>query len=265
MKAHSDNRGKSRKRKEVDLPVDQHKTRSRELTVQLLRRIMDGVYPAGSRLPTERLLGEEFGTSRSVIREALKRIEALNLVAIRQGSGAVVQDFQTKGGVELADLLLFSSNGEIDEAFLMEMAQLHEGMHIWVVRLAARHITPDEIGVLRKLLIERASLAADPERLAGITMEISRRIVQAAHNRFLNLLFNTLARTTRVSRIVFTTPEYFEPDMQNFLERLVEAFANRDSEMAALLTTRIFKNHKAAFIKAVGLLNMEDPLEPMGI
>ncbi|MFZ5570495.1 MAG: FadR/GntR family transcriptional regulator [Thermodesulfobacteriota bacterium] len=259
MKAQPENSGKSRKRKKVDLPVDQHKTRSREVTVLLLRRIIDGVYPAGSRLPTERLLGEEFGTSRSVIREALKRIEALNLVAIRQGSGAVVQDFQTKGGVELADLLLFDSNGDIDEAFLVEMAQLHEGMHIWVVRLAARHVTPDEITLLKKLLNERASLVGDPERLTGITMEISRRIVQAAHNRFLNLLFNTLARTTRVSRIVFTTPEYFEPDMQHFLERLVEAFAHGDSEMAALLTMRIFKNHKEAFVKAVGLLNMEAP------
>lgn len=230
-----------------------------------MRRIIDGVYPAGSRLPTERHLAAEFGTARSVVREALKRIEALNLVVIRQGSGAVVQDFQTSGGIELADLLLVESNGGIDETFLKDVAQFHEAIHIWLVRLVAQRITSNEIDCLKRLLMERALNSTNQKRLTEITMEISRQIVQAAHNRYLNLLFNTLARTARVSRIVFEMPVYFDPAIQTFFERLVDSFENRDPEMAALLTARIFKNNRDAFAKAVGLFAKSGESEKAGL
>jgi DNA-binding FadR family transcriptional regulator len=118
-------------------------TRSREITAILLKRIIDGGYPAGSLLPTERQLAEEFGVARTIIREALKRVEAMYLITIRQGSGALVANFQTVGGIELADMLMYRSDGSIDSQFLKDVGQLHEGMHIWLARLTAQRITPE--------------------------------------------------------------------------------------------------------------------------
>ena len=221
-------------------------------TTEQLRRIIDGVYPAGTRLPTEREMAEDFGVARTVVREALKRIEAFGLVTIRHGSGARVEDFQTAGGIELADLLMVRRDGSLDEPFLEGALKLHEHVHRWVVREAALRVTPAEMSELKALLSERASMPKDDGERSRLAFEISRRIVQASHNQYLILLFNTLARTTRPSRTIFELPVHFDPGIQVFFERLVEAFENRDCEMAELLTARIFEANREAFPRAVG-------------
>lgn len=232
-------------------------TLSRKITHNLLRRIIDGVYPAGSLLPTERQLAEEFGVARTIIREALKRIEAIYLITIRQGSGALVADFKTVGGIELADILMYHNDGSIDRQFLKDVGQLHEGMHIWLAKLTAQRITPDEIDALKKLIQERANMPKDDKRLPEITLKITRSIVQASHNRYIQLLFNTLARITQVSRTVFEMPFYFDPEAQIFFERLVEAFENRDSEMASLLATRMFESNRDNYLRAIDRLSQD--------
>jgi len=230
-------------------------TRSREITNMLLQRIIDGVYPAGSLLPTERKLAEEFGVARTIVREALKRIETSNLIVIRQGSGALVKDFLTSAGIELADLLMYRQDGTMDTQFLKDVGQLHEGIHIWLVKLTAQQITKDEIDALKKLVSERATMVNDDERLSKITLQITRSIVQASHNRYAQLLFNTLAKTTQASRVVFEMPFYFDPEAQTFFERLMEAFENRDSEMAALLATRMFESNRGNYQRAIDRLS----------
>ena len=49
-----------------------------------------GVYPPGSRLPTERALAERYGVSGSTVREAIRALTAMGLVDVRHGSGAYV-------------------------------------------------------------------------------------------------------------------------------------------------------------------------------
>ena len=63
-------------------------TRSYEQVVQQIQEgIRSGSLVPGQRLPTERELGESFGVSRAVVREALKVLAAMGLVESRQGSG----------------------------------------------------------------------------------------------------------------------------------------------------------------------------------
>jgi DNA-binding FadR family transcriptional regulator len=60
---------------------------------RIRRQIVDGELPAGSRLPRQEALAEEFGVSHAVIREALRMLEAQNLVTVHRGKvgGATVQ------------------------------------------------------------------------------------------------------------------------------------------------------------------------------
>ncbi len=57
---------------------------------QLLRDIMAGTYPPGSRLPAEGELARTLGASRPVIREALLRLRNEEIVYSRKGSGTYV-------------------------------------------------------------------------------------------------------------------------------------------------------------------------------
>lgn len=85
---------------------------SEEVSGDLQRRIARGELKAGDRLPTEKALGEAFGVSRAVVREAIARLKADGLIETRQGSGAFVVDapkainlrFWQGAGPELSEL-----------------------------------------------------------------------------------------------------------------------------------------------------------------
>jgi GntR family transcriptional repressor for pyruvate dehydrogenase complex len=56
----------------------------------LLEKIDAGVFTRGGKLPTETRLAEEFGVSRTVVREAISRLKNEGVVEPRQGSGVYV-------------------------------------------------------------------------------------------------------------------------------------------------------------------------------
>ncbi|WP_233837519.1 FadR/GntR family transcriptional regulator [Paraburkholderia sp. ZP32-5] len=57
---------------------------------QLLKQIDKGTFARGGKLPTEAVLAEQFGVSRTVIREAISRLKNEGVVEPRQGSGVFV-------------------------------------------------------------------------------------------------------------------------------------------------------------------------------
>ena len=61
---------------------------------KLRSRIYSGAYPAGSMMPTEYALCDEFSCSRQTIRAALQCLDDENLIQRRQGSGSRVLDVQ---------------------------------------------------------------------------------------------------------------------------------------------------------------------------
>ena len=78
----------------------------KSLTVQVIQKLREdirkGVYEAGDKLPTEPVLVEQFGVSRTVIREAIAELRADGLVRSRHGIGVFVEKAKRpKGGLML--------------------------------------------------------------------------------------------------------------------------------------------------------------------
>ncbi|MGW8554701.1 FadR/GntR family transcriptional regulator [Streptomyces tubercidicus] len=57
---------------------------------QLRRRIADGELVAGQKLPTERVLSQTLGVSRSSLREAIRALTVVGVLEARQGDGTYV-------------------------------------------------------------------------------------------------------------------------------------------------------------------------------
>lgn len=72
----------------------------------LVRELLKGEYPLGSRMPTVRELAERFEVNATTVQRALARLEATGLVTARQGSGIHVEDPALSGEVSLAPALL---------------------------------------------------------------------------------------------------------------------------------------------------------------
>lgn len=64
----------------------------RELAQKFVELINDGEFPPGSRLPSERALGERFAVSRTAVREAVIALEVQGIVDVRMGSGIYVSE-----------------------------------------------------------------------------------------------------------------------------------------------------------------------------
>jgi len=85
-------------------------TNLRDRVIELLeRRILDGSFAAGGRLPTEVDLGEQLGVSRTVVRDALRVLEARGLVEIKRGAGTRVRATTADAYVNAAAMLLIRS------------------------------------------------------------------------------------------------------------------------------------------------------------
>src|SRR6185295_13098919 len=93
-----------------------------DVAAQLRDAILDGRFRSGQRLPPERELAEEFQVNRTSVREAIKVLEGLGLVTVRQGDGATVQPLIDDSFDVLAPMIFHG--GRMDATLVAEMAEV---------------------------------------------------------------------------------------------------------------------------------------------
>lgn len=84
-----------------------------EVAAALESQIESGALTPGTRLPSERQISEQMGVSRSVVREALNRLESQGSVSIRHGSGTVVETPGPRPVAESLERLLRRTPGGV--------------------------------------------------------------------------------------------------------------------------------------------------------
>jgi GntR family transcriptional repressor for pyruvate dehydrogenase complex len=115
-----------------------HKVSStQQVREQLLAAIQRGDFPAGSPLPSERVLCETFGVSRVSVREAIAGIEAMGLISVQQGRGAFVQR-----AVRDQYAVPFGSYLEIHRDELLELLKVRGALDELAAQEAAINGTP---------------------------------------------------------------------------------------------------------------------------
>ena len=97
---------------------------------QILKRIVDGTYPPGSKLPTENQLSSELDVSRSTIRNAYSRLEIRGYITRRRGIGTFVAESSSLAGPLYEDLDIgerISNQGKTPEHFLIKTDVIKAG------------------------------------------------------------------------------------------------------------------------------------------
>src|SRR5215207_2569857 len=79
----------------VDFRVERRPKLSEGVVSAIRAQVVSGVYAPGQKLPTETRMGELFGVSRTVVREAIATLAADGLVEARQGAGVFVKNHPT--------------------------------------------------------------------------------------------------------------------------------------------------------------------------
>jgi GntR family transcriptional repressor for pyruvate dehydrogenase complex len=132
----------------------------------------------GTQLPTERELGEQFGVSRTVIREAIRFLDATGIVEVRSGSGLRVAAVDSLTVTQ--SLSWFIRGGKLEYAKVHEVRKLIE---VEMAGLSAERRTDEQLAGL-ELAHERFTrlLEADVEPGAEADVEAAAWADVAFHN-----------------------------------------------------------------------------------
>jgi GntR family transcriptional regulator len=99
-----------------------------QIQKSLEQRLIDGVYPIGSLMPSEQELSQEFNSSRTTIREALRYLRERGYVERRQGVGTRVISDTTRS-------TFFQSFSSLDELFQVAIETYYVVMGVETVVL----------------------------------------------------------------------------------------------------------------------------------
>lgn len=108
---------------------------------RLKKRIADGVYKPGDRLPGERELADELGVSRVTVREAEIALQAMGYIAVKAGSGAYV-----------IDRVATDHPGDVPAVTALELTQARLLFESEAAALAARAISDETLVHLTSLV-----------------------------------------------------------------------------------------------------------------
>ncbi|MFO1204901.1 MAG: GntR family transcriptional regulator [Burkholderiales bacterium] len=180
--------------------------RSEELREVIEERIATGVCAPGSRLD-ESELAQEFGVSRTPVREALIQLASGGLIEMRPRRGAVV--------------------AQIDPQRLVEMFEVMAELEAMCGRLAARRITPEEEVALKAAHAagENALNAGNPDTYYYLNESFHQLICQASHNGFLAEQAAALRRRLRPYRRL----------QLRVRDRMRSSFSEHDGIVAAIV------------------------------
>jgi DNA-binding FadR family transcriptional regulator len=169
-----------------------------QIEAQIREAILSGVFGQGDKLPSETALAEQFGVSRTTIREALRSLASARLIHKLPGvgGGSFVQtvDHHSLSSALADSLENIVRLGSITSAEVHELRRLLE---LPAAGLAATHRTEAQLATLRAVLDrEKHATVVDPH-VSDLDISFHSAIGEASGNRALAAFVGALHRVAR--------------------------------------------------------------------
>jgi len=235
----------------IDFPIEPLASQGSltdRVTSALAQLIRKGEYPPKSRLPTETDMGERFGVSRTVIREAVSRLKSEGMVESRQGVGVFVRD----AGMDTP----FRIDPQVVDSLraVLQVAELRRGLESEMAALAAERCSDAQLDEIRAAL---QAIETEEAQGRGVDADMAfhRAIARATDNPHYVALWDFigqfLRRAMTVTRANEARDSTFAAQVQAEHAAIVAAIASRDPE-AARTAARRHMEMAAARLRAAG-------------
>jgi GntR family transcriptional repressor for pyruvate dehydrogenase complex len=162
----------------------------------LIRQIFFNNVRPGSKLPTERQLAQDMKVDRSSLRVALKHLESMGVLNIRQGDGIYVRDYLKHAGIEfIAALFDHMENDQretnFDEYIMAEIWEFWVGIMPEMLRLAIQRFSPRDVKAMMDILEDELRDISDKEKVIEYELLSQDIVAETANNTMYLLLSNT--------------------------------------------------------------------------
>jgi DNA-binding FadR family transcriptional regulator len=213
------------------------------------RRIMSGQHRPGETLPTEPRIQEEFGVSRTAVREAIRLLSAKGLTVSRPKIGTRIRPMSDWNMLD-PDVLRWQLDQKPSEAFIHHLFEMREIIEPAAATRAAERATPEEIVALGVAMegIQNEPRGSPQQIKADITFHMI--ILEASRNPMLRSVGALIKSALEISfSLGWRTVMGDDAVLQH--RAVYEAIRQRQGEDAFLAMRRLLRNSKGNVFDAI--------------
>ncbi|WP_462380266.1 FadR/GntR family transcriptional regulator [Pseudomonas sp. Marseille-QA0892] len=200
-----------------------------EIVAELTRRMVMGTLKPGDKLPSENALVVEYGVSRTVVREALSRLQASGLVETHHGKGTFVIERPSHSGLRLT---------HETATHVRSILELRIGLESQAVALAAVRRTDAQLAEIRQALDDFDVLSSAGDDCVEADRRFHLLIAEATGNPYFTEILSHLG-SGMIPRTRINVNERGDSDLSGLAhlaslehEAIYNAIRRRDPEAA---------------------------------
>lgn len=188
-------------------------------------QIRDGKLRTGDKLPPERELAQQFGTSRNAVREALRSLEHAGLISLHKGAhgGAFITDGDPSAVAQSMEDLMY-----LGGIALADVTESRLSIETAIVEFAATKGTTADFDRLDQNIdqVEELTQARDMEAKTDLNIEFHVLLAEATGNPVLVLMMRTLMDLLRAVHRPITAEDTV--DIIKSRRRFMQLLRNRE-------------------------------------
>jgi GntR family transcriptional repressor for pyruvate dehydrogenase complex len=170
-----------------------------QIIEQIQGRIMEGKVRPGDKLPSERELAEQFGVSRTAVREAVKAMREKGLLEVQPGRGTFVTDI-TGSTIEvmrdsLGLIVKISLGNNLDK-----LVQVRTLLEPGIAAMAAEMATPLDILTMQQAVDVMDTAMASTDAYVEADLEFHLALARATQNPLIPILIDPIVDLLREQR-----------------------------------------------------------------
>lgn len=223
-----------------------------EIVDSLTQDMRDGLLRPGDKLPTESALVERFEVSRTVVREAISRLQASGLVETRHGIGTFVIEPRDAGTFRIAPEDFATA------ADVIEVLELRISLESEAAFLAAQRRSAQNLEVMEQALAAFHDSILQESDAVPSDFQFHLEVARATGNRHFAELMNYLG-TMIIPRTRLRTAPQAPEGRLNYLqrvhgehERIYQAIREQDAEGARTAMRTHLHNSRERLRRAQG-------------
>jgi GntR family transcriptional repressor for pyruvate dehydrogenase complex len=199
-----------------------------QIVLQIEESILKGELSEGSQLPAERELADQFGVSRTAVREAIKALREKGLVDALPGRGTFVTNGTSNSMRRSLDRLIKSGepNGW---AHLVEVREILEPE---IAALAATRADYEDLAAMREAVDTMDNAKRDSDAYIEADLDFHLALAEAAANPIVLSLIDSIVALLREQRQLIFRVEGGPDRGQHYHRRILEAIERHDPQGA---------------------------------
>jgi len=199
-----------------------------QIVEQIEDSILKGALKPGDQLPAERELAQQFGVSRTAIREAVKALREKGLVEAYSGRGTFVRDGTSQAIRQSLDLMI--KIGQQDGS--PHLAELRAILEPEIAALAAIRIDEQHLASMREAVNVMDGARNDPDAYIEADLDFHLCLAEAAANPLILSLIDSIVGMLREQRMRIFQVDGGPERGQFHHKRILEAVEKHSPEVA---------------------------------